>query len=726
MRIDLIGKLVVALVCCPMAGVSAQGVAEPRTVLAIFDSSDSYSPSVDNNLIHNNAEMVLNYLGLKVRYHDIRQGLPVEQEMGDVYGVITWFMDDALPQADKYCLWLSQEAKKGRKLVILGNFGAYRDSLTGELVPPDVFNGIFRQLGLEYAGDWSDNPFVIEVAKKDSRMVEFERTLEGEIASYERVVSFDQRNKVYLELNRTDIPAGRSAAVVIAPVGGYAMGGYEIFIDYLSDKRKWRIDPFLFFAGAFALEGKPRFDTTTLFGKRIFYSHVDGDGLRNPLESDRSRNCAQALKDEVLKKVDLPVTVSVISAEVDPRYYGSEEIVNQAREIFALGNVEAGAHGFTHLLDWQRQLTVFAIRGYSRPIATLGDLDILSESPYSSAMIISASREEMLKKEINGAVDYINRVLLPRGKKVAVYQWTGDCRPPAEAIQMVDDLGIGNINGGDPRFDPLNPSYTGVSALARQAGGFVQPYTSNANENIYTNGWKGPFYGFEFVIDTFRQTEDPTLVKSPPRRTSPINVYYHFYGVEKIKSLEAVRKVYDFALTQEIIPVFASEYCAIVKGFYKGKIFTLPAGGWRIRDYGACRTVRFDDCRLHPDLAKSRGVIGYSNYAGSLYVHLDESNDAELYLSSHPAGRVYLRDSEFVLSALKMGSEEISFTGRVFRKSKCHFANLRPEGNYEVEIKKKPSGKTVSTGVIQADRSGILEIVTPKKGEYYFQAKRQG
>jgi len=61
------------------------GAEVPRYILALYDSTEEYNQFEDNNLAHNNAEMVLNYLGMKVRFHDIASGLPEESDSGKVF-----------------------------------------------------------------------------------------------------------------------------------------------------------------------------------------------------------------------------------------------------------------------------------------------------------------------------------------------------------------------------------------------------------------------------------------------------------------------------------------------------------------------------------------------------------------------------------------------------------------------------------------------------------------
>src|SRR4029453_5395461 len=97
-------------------------------------------------------------------------------------------------------------------------------------------------------------------------------------------------------------------------------------------------------------------------------------------------------------------------------------------------------------------------------------------------------------------------------------------------LSILARLGVPNINGGDTMLDREWPSYTRVAPLMRPVGSHWQNYTSASNENVYTNLWKGPFYGFRNVLETFRRTEHP-------RRVTPVNVYYHYYSAERVAGL---------------------------------------------------------------------------------------------------------------------------------------------------------------------------------------------
>ncbi len=699
---------------------------EKRVILALFDSSEEFNRREDDNLIHNNAEMVLNYLGMKVRYHDISKGFPEDGSLEDVYGIMTWFMDETIPNAKEYCLWASNQVKGGRKYILLRNFGAYKDTRTNAITPLSIMNELFNSMDLELGGEWADNPFVTEIVEKKSHMVEFERTLDEEVGIYEKVTSLDRNNKIYLKINKTDLADGGSVAVVTTPKGGFAAEDCDIFIDYISRQVRWRINPFLFFEEALQLKDMPRYDTTTLFGRRIFYSHIDGDGVRNISEIDKKRICGEVILEEILTKYDLPITVSFVTAEVDPKYLGSQKLVDLAREILKLDNVEIGVHAFSHPLDWERQITYFPIKGYSRKTMRVSDLDVLSESPYERAALITVNRQEYLKREIEGAADYINNHLAPEGKRVAVNQWSGDCSPPAEAIDMANRIGLKNINGGDARFDRSIPSYTGVTPLTRQIKGRAQVYTSNANENIYTNGWLGPFYGFAHAIETFQQTEMPTLVRAPPRRVTPINVYYHFYSGEKEVSLKALKEVYDYVLTQKIIPIFTSHYAGVVEGFLSGKVRHLSDGGWEFSDYGRCRTVRIDDTTQYPDLARSQGIIGFTRWHDSMYIHLANTSHAVLYLTEKSPSGPYLREASTVLHDCNISNTKASFTTRGFREGVYHLANMSPRARYAVRVYSPDTKKPVYRKRFTSDRKGNLHVKIPAKDSYRVVIEKEG
>jgi len=614
--------------------------------------------------------------------------------------------------------------RDGKKFVVLKNLGSFKDKDSKDDTDFDKVQAFFEALGVEYRGEWTDNPLVVQLLEKDSRMVEFERDLTDEIEGYENIKVIDPQGKVYLKLGRSDILDSAAAAVLTTSRGGLAMADYGMFINYRNDARRWRLDPFRFFNEAFGLQDQPRVDTTTLFGRRIFYSHIDGDGFRNATENDPRKYSSEVMYDEILTKYDLPVSVSFITAEIDPRYFGSARNIAVARRILSLPNVEAGAHGFAHPLDWKKQLVSFPIPGYSRKMENLDDDIYLRDNAYPNAARVTVAKDEYLRREILGSVEYINANLAPPGKRVVNFHWTGDCQPPAEAILLTQKIGLHNLNGGDSRFDRKYPTYTRVAPLTRQDKGVVQPYSSAANENIYTEGWRRDFHAFQYVIETFEQTENPALLGAPARRVAPINVYYHFYSAEKPAALQSLKMVYDYVQNQPVIPIFMSEYLEAVEGFHSARIEPLAERGWRIKDYGGARTIRFDDTKLSPDLEHSTNVMGFSRNNDSLYVFLAEAPEAEIYFTGQPAGKAYLKESANMIKGWMPTDKGFEFRGRGFKEVLFVFANITPGAVYSWQAVAADDPRRVKSGEASAGPNGEMTVTFPFQGWFDFKLEK--
>lgn len=597
----------------------------PRWVLALYKSDEMYDAvegrrpkNATLNEIHQWAQMPLNWLGLMVDYHDISQGLPADSAMGRYRGIVTWFQSLTMDDPLAYLNWLGRQIRVGRRVVILGTLGAFLDRRRQDLDPDRIAEAL-QPTGLDFRGNSTMDQRLVEVRFRDPQMVGFERSLPAGLPNYYQVRSRRPENRSHLVVARRDLADSASHLVVTGPWGGFASDayvrtqaaiGHSTPADHAAARAsevryvsQWLVNPFAFFRDALGVADWPRPDVTTLNGRRIAYSHIDGDGMRNVSEVRPRALSGEIVRDEILARYPLPITVSVVAAEVAPDLLGSPRTAALARQMFALPNVEAGSHSFFHPLDWEKRTRSFDVPG----------------RPFS------------LETETAGSVKYIDERLVPAGKRVALFQWSGSTRVTEDAIAALDRLGMPNINGGDSMYDAQWPTYTRVAPLMRQVGRTWQTYTSASNENLYTNLWTGPFYGFRYAIDTFRNT-------GSPRRVSPINVYYHFYSGERIAALRALREVYDWVLRQPVAPLYTSEYVAMVTGFRTARIGRVT-DGWRVWDHGALRTIRLDESAAEVDLARCHGVLGASRHAGGFYVHLAGPEPATIVLrrSAAPA-----------------------------------------------------------------------------------------
>ena len=223
-----------------------------------------------------------------------------------------------------------------------------------------------------------------------------------------------------------------------------------------------------------------------------------------------------------------------------------------------------------------------------------------------------------------GSIRYIEKRLAPEGKKVKLFLWTGDCIPGRNALVWTQRAGVMNMNGGDTLATRSLPTVTEVEGLGIEREGLFQVFAPNQNENVYTNEWRGPFYGFERVIETFEFTEQP-------RRLKPINIYFHTYLTTKVAGMRSLDKVFAYALAQEITPVFASDYARKVQDFAQVSV-ARTAAGWRIRGTDNIHTLRIPGSMGSPQIDASTAVGGFKRQGDVTYIHL-AANAAELVLA---------------------------------------------------------------------------------------------
>ena len=599
-----------------------------RTVLALYDSK--YEGSARATLVHNLAEMPLNHLGLVVRYHDVRSGLPGAEALEAVRGVITWFTSDAMPNPRAYLRWIETLAQSGKPLVVMGAIGALKDE-SGTLTPIEDVNRALARLGWRYDGGWNTTTAGATYRVNDGRILGFERPLPTVVPPYAVVRATAADAKVVLRVVARGRPSAESDLVVVTPRGAFVAPGFAYFADSSGDRqfRQWYLNPFELFRQAFATDDVPKPDTATLSGRRIYYSHIDGDGWRNTTQIEPYRTqyviAARVVLDEVIRtSTDLPVSVGAIVGDLDPAWAGTAESVAVAREIYGLAQVEPAIHTYSHPLDWG----AFDAQagGAPRDRAASDALPVGPDIVHAGAASKARSydtRPFSLAIEIDEAAAFVNR-LLPAGKRVGLVQWSGDTRPFSRALSHARRSGLSNINGGDTRFNREFPSAAWVSPLADQVGGELQVYASNSNENTYTDLWRGRFFGFSFLSRTVENT-------GAPRRLKPFNLYYHMYSGERRSSLNAVLANLAFARSLPLAPIEASRFSRIVEGFFAVILEQEGTREWRVRNRGALQTIRFDDAaRDGVDFDRSRGVIGQRHELGSLYVSLDEKDEAPL------------------------------------------------------------------------------------------------
>lgn len=701
----------------------------PRKVMVLFDST--YDKEIKFLSIHQIAEMPLNHLGLITDYHDINAGLPSLEQLAGVRGVLTWFRSDTMSDPEGFLRWAASLVDAGKKLVIVGDLSANRDR-SGREVPLSLINPVWAKLGLRSENNWVGTTYDWTILKKDSEMVEFERPLGGVLAGFPKMKRIDPALVSYLTVRRGQDASTDTPLVTVNRNGGYVASNYMHFADLDSHNRLWYINPFEFFRQAFGTDDLPKPDTTTLGGRRIFYSHIDGDGWRNvtevpPYKADRQLSPYVILKEVVEAFPDLPVTIAPIAADIDPNWHGSAESLGLARQLLVLPNVEAGSHTYAHPLEWgsfenygrseEAPAGATGIFSYVTAFFRIRREPETNETPARQsryARPISYDDKPFdLNREISGSAQFINSIL-PEGKKVEVLQWSGNALPFEEAIAASRAAGLRNLNGGDSRFDPEYHSYGWVSSIGREVGGQLQIYASNSNENTYTDLWSDRFFGFKYLIRTVESTETPLRIK-------PHNIYFHMYSGEKLPSLLAVVENFKYARSQPLAPITAGHYAAIADSFFTTELEPLGAERWRVRGRGDLQTIRFDNAALKAvDFLKSEGVLGQIHYQGSLYVALDPAvREPVLSMrSANSPGEAdaapvpYLVGSRWEIEGLRLAADGFTFSAHGFGPGDAQW-RVPGSSGYIVNVS-EASGSTRES-FVKADEDGrvIMNLGPP-------------
>lgn len=588
----------------------------PRQVLMLYNraTKDTGLMDVEHNLLY--ATTPLNYLGYTTRYLDARGTLPDYPLRGRAAGVVIW-LQQPLPgrAAQRLARWLVQQQRDGVPVLILGD----ADFL---LEAPEQM----QQLGLK-----------IEVGTDTPRRIT--------LVSYDKPIGFEvqpvpERTSFYpLSLQQgtpllvaEDEHGRRQVAAAYTPWGGYVLDPYAVVTLPGEFGDRWVVDPFELLQKALRLEPMPVPDLTTASGRRLLLVHMDGDGFANRAEFPGSPFASQVLYEKVLKRFRLPTTISIIEGEIGPKGlypWLAPKLEPIARKMFALPHVEIASHSYSHPYFWGDLAEGAAGEGYNLPIP---------------------GYRFDLKREIDGSLDYITRRLAPAGKPVVLFHWTGDCNPTEEALRYVEAAGIGNINGGDTTITRSNPSLTAVAPISVRKGKQLQVFAPNQNENVYTNDWTGPFYGYRRIIETFRMTD-------APRRLKPINIYYHTYAASKPSSLAALIEVYEWAQKQPVTPIHTSRYVRMAHEFERITV-ARSATGWQIRGMDTVRQLRLPATLGYPDIEQSRGVLGYRDHRDQRYIHAG-ADKLSLRLRNAPDNAPQLRDANAVLLAAERNGQEL-------------------------------------------------------------------
>lgn len=598
------------------------------------------------------------YLGLEFFYHNINnEGVPNPLTSRFKAIVVDNNMEIPTSMEQDILDWLIKEKNNGKKIIIWGK-------------PPFTLGSVrtqfMREFGFIGSGDFIPITSKIDIAYQGSDF-NFESKSIPSISDF-----MDLRAPLGSEKSLVLRSTGEDGNPIEFHPAFYADWGAFVYINEAvfrigEEMHSWCLNPFLFLSKSLDIPNWPVPDVTTQNGLRLFYSHIDGDGFRNLSTISPGMRSSQAIYEKIIKKYPYPYTCSIIESEIRAQIEGQDaneeqDLIAIAREIFSNPKVEAASHTYSHPFYWKAEDGITG--GYESQILPLKPM-----AGYNGIDI---------QKEIHNPIRFIEDFLLPEGKKVEIVLWSGNCRIPADALKMTKTMGVKNMNGGQTIISRNNPSLLRVAPKCRETYGELQIHNAVQNENVFRKSWKkngvipSTYYaGFENVLQTFKYTE-------MPRRLKPINVYYHWYSGDNWASVKALETVMDWCMKQRLSPVTASEYADIVEDSRETRIYMQSPETWVVTNGGKCRTFRFEDGNMVPDLHKSENVTGYSFINGKLYVATGLNTNSKIVLTQNPRQHAYVENATGYFKVTDHQQNRLVFTVNNFTNNHVKTAGWAP------------------------------------------------
>lgn len=553
----------------------------PRDVVLLFDGALG---DVARSPAHRFLALPLEWLGLVPRLLDVRRALPTRNLAGEVAGVISWQEGKPLQAPDDLRRFLARQLRAGVPVVLMGSPG---DELNASLR---------RQLNLRLAEDIKVGR--VEVVRAEGLGFEAQTHFPlyemGPVSFLRSELGYEPWLQIRLD-GRSHLP------IVITPWGGWAFQPY-VLSESAGGEARWHLDPFRFLTRALRLPSRPVIDRTTENGRRLLISHIDGDGASSRSELEGQPYALKVIRQE-LERSKFPHTVSLVESELsESGEKAAETLYPEARRILALEHVEPASHGYAHPFDWAR---------FER--GEPAHLPVPGGTP-------------SLHRELRGSLEFVRTLT---AKPVEVFLWTGDALPSASSFAILEAAQVQSMNGGLTVATRARPSITHMSPsgrpiLATKVSGrrsrwgevAYQVYAPVQNENVFTNGWTGPFWGYRNVRQTFDLT-------GRPRRLLPLGLYYHFYSGTKRASLAALREVYADLERRAPLALPASAWIKKVHQGRRSVVARRFDDAWVVDRVDEIRTLRLPEAWRDLDLARSVGVAGLRKTHEGLFAHTD-------------------------------------------------------------------------------------------------------
>ncbi|MCJ8346621.1 endo alpha-1,4 polygalactosaminidase [bacterium] len=484
-----------------------------RKILGIYDFG-----GLNRNGIHLNLESTLNYYGMHCLTRSV-DNLPTDLSPYD--GLVLWLKGYTLKSPLKLFQLLAKAKSMGLPIMWIGGFPNLAKDFKKE---QELHELIWQSLGIRIGKYYFAQNLRAKISYAHPDFHFEEKLSKSDLTSLQDYeIHKDSLKEAILTIS---VPKIFDTTPCYFSDWGVFLDSGKAFLEGSDHQSRWYMNPYTIIEKVF-YGGWPIADATSKMGKRMAYIHIDGDGVLSLSEIATGKSCGEVALEKIFKKYKLKTGVSYIANEIDENYQGDANSQQVANDTFALDHIEAASHTYSHPFSWEKGIVAFS----TNPNALDADWDGIAAKQEVGGIL-------NLKFEIERSMEYLSQ-FLPKNKKLEVIYYSGDCTPTKEQLIYLKKNNILAFNGGDSYFDHHFKSLAYVTSIGRDVDGYKQIYSSNANENTYTDLWNDRYWGFARVQETWENT-------GFPKRIKPINLYYHFYSLAKLGSFRALDSLYQY------------------------------------------------------------------------------------------------------------------------------------------------------------------------------------
>ncbi len=172
--------------------------------------------------------------------------------------------------------------------------------------------------------------------------------------------------------------------------------------------------------------------------------------------------------------------------------------------------------------------------------------------------------------------------------------------------------------------------------------------------------------------------------------------------------MDALSTVYDYIRSIDAASISATQYCEIAEDFYNTRIGFDGQAYW-VENKGYLRTIRFKK-KVHVDMERSEGVVGYSYNENQTYIHLDGSGRQSIVLAQSVPKIPYVIQATQFIDKSNFDGSRLNLVCRGFGKTLLQFGGLTPNRTYTLTL--QAQGKETINAEVKSNSDGVGEYRT--------------